>query len=137
MVKMFRLLRESLLMVKVCKFSIKSEATIQFLLCYKKAVLKMSQKKTFGWASFQIKLRAYSLELLLKKASVHVFSSTFYQIFYSAFLAKHVRVTPSAKYPFVCHVNLSHKMLPLTLFFPFYFKYFQHKHFSFLKVLDN
>ena len=41
----------------------------------------MSQKKTFAWASFQIKLQAYSLKLLLKKASVHVFSSKFYQIF--------------------------------------------------------
>ena len=50
---------------------------------------------------------------------------------------KYVRVTASAKYPLVFHVNLSHKMLPLTLFFAFYFKYFQSKHFSFLKALDN
>ena len=44
-------------------------------------VLKMSQKKTFAWASFQIKLQAYSLRRFLKKASVHVFSSRFCQIF--------------------------------------------------------
>ena len=64
-------------------------------------------------------------------------SATFKLLILNILILKHVRVTPSAKYPFVCHVNLSHKMLPLTLFFPFYFKYFQHKHFSFLKVLDN
>ena len=50
---------------------------------------------------------------------------------------KYVRVTASAKYPLVFLVNLSKKMLPLTLFFAFYFKYFQSKHFSFLKALDN
>ena len=43
----------------------------------------------------------------------------------------------SAKYPFACHFNLNHKVLSLTLHFPIYFKYFQSKHFFFLKVLDN
>ena len=68
---------------------------------------------------------------LKKKGSAHVFSFKLCQIFWSTFLAKHVRVTASAKYPFAFHVNLSHKMLPLILFFPFCFKNFQSKHFSF------
>ena len=97
----------------------------------------MLQKKTFAWTSFQIKLQAYRLERFLKKAHVHLFFCKFCQIFYSTFLAKNVWVTPSAKYHFVCHVNFSHKMLPLSLFFPLYFKYFQSKHFSFMKVLYN
>ena len=39
--------------------------------------------------------------------------------------------------PFVCHVNHSHQILPLNLFFAFYFNYRQSKHFSFLNVLGN
>ena len=47
-------------------------------------------------------------------------------------------MTAPVKYPFVCHVNLSHQMLPLlNLFFAFYFNYFQRIHFSFLNVLGN
>ena len=135
-VKIFRHLRKSSSMVKVPKYSIKSGFTCAL---YKSCSeeLKMSQNNTFAWVSFQKTLQAYSLELFLKKVSVHVFSCKFCQIFQSTLLEKHVRLTPSAKYPFVCHINLSHKMLPLTLFFLFYFKYFQSDHFSFLNVPDN
>ena len=59
------------------------------------------------------------------------------QIFYSTFSAKHVRVTASVKYYFVCRINLSQQMLPWDLFFAFYFNYSQNKHFSFLNVLGN
>ena len=138
MVKIFRLLLKSSLMAKVSKFSIKSEAVIHVCTTtIKKLFWKCNRKNSFAWASFQIKLQAYSLKLLFKKAPVHVFSRRFCQIFKNAFLAKHVRVTPSAKYPFLCTVNLSHKMLTLTLLFLFYFRYFQHKHVWFLKDLGK
>ena len=58
-------------------------------------VLNISQKKTYTWASFEIKLQAYSLKLLLKKALVQVLSYKICQIFQCTFLAKHVRVTGS------------------------------------------
>ena len=115
MIKIFWHLRKSSSMVEVSKYSIKSDE--QFT-CVQKLfwrVLKTSQKKTFAWATFQIKLQANSQVLLLKKAHLHVFSCKFCQKFKSTILAKHVWVTPSAKYSFVCHINLSHKMLLLTL----------------------
>ena len=71
MVTLFRHLRKSELMVKVSKYSIKSEAVIlmQFW-----RVLNVLQKKTYTWDSFEIKLQDYSLKLLLKKVLVQVFS---------------------------------------------------------------
>ena len=77
---------------------------------------------------FSNKIAGLQRRTFLKKPPVHIFSCKFCQIFQSTFLAK---------YPFVCHVNLSNKMLPLTLFFPFYFKYFYSKHFSFLKIASR
>ena len=38
---------------------------------------------------------------------------------------------------FVWYFSLSHQMLPLNLFFEFYFNYFQSKDISFLNVLSN
>ena len=126
-------------MVKVSKYSIKSEAVIRRCTIKKQfwRVLNISQKKAYTSASFEIKLQAYSLILLLKKGSCQVFSYKICKIFSSTFFAKHVRVIASVKYPLVCHVNLSHQMLPLNLFFAFYFNYCQSKHFSFLNVLGN
>ena len=75
-----------------------------------------------------------------KKGSVHVFSCQVHVPNILEHLSCKTRPgdwTASAKYPFVFHVNLSHKMLPLILFFPFYFKYFQSKPFSSLKILKN
>ena len=107
-------------------------------LYYKKAVLrglKNFTEKNLCMSLFLNKVAGLHPEFFSKKnASVHVFSCKLCQ---RTFLAKHVRVTASAKYAFAFHVNLSHKMLPLILFFPFYFKYFPSKYFSFLKVLNN
>ena len=61
------------------------------------------------------------------------FSVKFPKYSRAPFLQNTPGVTASVKYPFVCHVYLSHKMLPLSLFFPFYFNYFLRKHFSFPK----
>ena len=99
-IKILKHLHKSSLMVEVSKYSIKPEAVIH--MCTTKKlfwrVLKISQKKTFAWVSFQIKLQAYSLKLFLIKAPVQVFSCNFSQIFQSTFLTKHIRVTPSPKY---------------------------------------
>ena len=53
-------------MVKVSKYSIKSEAVIRRCTIKKQfwKVLNISQKKAYTWASFEIKLQAYSLKLL-------------------------------------------------------------------------
>ena len=123
MVKIFRHLPKS--------YSIKSEAEIHGCTIKKLfwRILKISQKKPMNEPLFKQRCRLTSW-FFLKKAPAHVFSCKLCQIFLRTFLAKDAQVTASAKYPFVFHVNLSHKMLPLILFFPFYFKYFQSKHFS-------
>ena len=122
-------------MIKVSKCSIKSEAAIQG--CTRRKlfwrVLKISQKKPMHGPLLN-KVARLHREFFLKK---RLLCKYFHVCFAKCFLVKHVCVTASAKYPFVFHVNLNHKILPLILFFPFYFKYFQGKHFSFLKVLNN
>ena len=118
MVKIFRHLRKSELMVKVSKYSIKSEAVIRRCTIKKQFwnVLNISQKKTYTWASFETKLQAYSLKLLLKTGSCscileHLFCKTcpgdcFCKIYFC----------------------LSRQPQPPL---------FQSKHFSFLNVLGN
>ena len=70
-------------MVKVSKYSIKSEAVIRRFTIKKQfwGVLNISQEKTYTWAFFEIKLQAYSLKLLFKKALVQVFSYKICQMF--------------------------------------------------------
>ena len=105
---------------------------------YKKAVLKSFKnftEKNLCITLFLNKIAGWNF--FIKGAPVEVFFCKFCQIFQSTFFVKHIRVTASAKYPFVCHVSFSHKTLPLTWFFPFYFKYLQSKYFSFLKALGN
>ena len=64
-------------------------------------------------------MQAYILKHFFKKMLLYTcFTVSFATYFVPA---KHVRVAASAKYPLVFHVSLSHKMLPLTLFFPFSF----------------
>ena len=114
MVKIFRLLRKSSLMVKVSKFSVKSEEAIACVLYNEKAVLKSFKnvtEKNLCMSFFSNKVAGLQPETFFEKGiCTRVFQQVLPNIL-EHFSAKHVRVTP-AKYSFVCHVNLSRKMLP-------------------------
>ena len=127
-------------MVKVSKYSIKSEAVIRRCTIKKQfwRVLNILQKKTLCMGLFWNKVAGLQPQTsFIKRLLYRCFPIKFAKYSRAPFFAKHVRVTASVKYPFVCHVNLSHQMLPLNLFFAFYFNYCQSKHFSFLNVLGN
>ena len=56
-------------MIKISKYSIKSEAAIHGCTIKKlfSGVLKVPQRKTYAWASFKIRLQAYILIFFKKK----------------------------------------------------------------------
>ena len=120
-------------MIKVSKYSIKSEAanhscTIKKLFW---RVLKISQKKNLCMSLLLNKFAGLYPDFfffLKKRFLLTCFPVSFAKYFRALFL-QNTSGWLLLQNILVFHVNFSHKMLAL-LFFPFYFKYFQSKHFS-------
>ena len=126
-------------MVKTSKYWTKSEAVIHRCSVKKQfwRVLNISQKKLLYMSLFWNKVAGLQPQTSFKK-----------RLLYGCFpvkFAKYYRPLFFEKHPGDCFCKISfclsrqsqHQMLPLNLFFEFYFNYFQIKHFSFLNAADN
>ena len=129
-------------MIKISKYSIKSEAAIHSCNIKKLfwRVLKISHKTTYVWGSFSIKLQPYILIFFFfkKKGLLHMcFPVSFAKYFRGPFLQNKSRGLLLQNIFLVFTSTSDTQCYHWSCFFPFYFKYFQSKHFSFLKVLNN